>query len=181
MLAKRRSCNESATQRRILVSSTTIIRTWWVFIDLKMNSASDIFNQLEPTSAVLRLLWISTSDLTLPISARDTRYQSAVRIQEQPWIYLPRFSWIRVGRRKATAGSPVIYGEESKVDWSRRSAARYLVSSAISASYWPLMITSAVKGFVLFWTMLGLYCHWKWSSLRWRGQEKVSLTASFKS
>ena len=70
--------------------------------------------------------------LTLPISARDTRYQSAVRIQEQPQIYLPRFSWIWDRRREATAGSPVVYGEEIKVDWSRRSAACYLVSFAIS-------------------------------------------------
>ena len=43
MLAKQPSCNEYATQPRILVS-TTIIRIWWVFIDLKMISSCDIFN-----------------------------------------------------------------------------------------------------------------------------------------
>jgi hypothetical protein len=37
-----------------------------------------------------------------------------------------------------------------------------------------------VKGFVLFWTKLGLYFHWKPSSLRRRGQEKVSTSLSFK-
>ena len=47
-------------------------------------------------------------------------------------------------------------------------------------TYWPLMVSSAVKGFVLFWTILGLYCHWKRRSLRRRGQEKVSTTPSFK-
>ena len=41
--------------------------------------------------------------------------------------------------------------------------------------YWPLTINSAVKGFVLFWIMLGLYCHWNRSSLRRRGLEKVSI------
>ena len=71
--------------------------------------------------------------LTLPISARDSWYQSAFCIQEQPQVYLPWFSWIRDGRREATAGSPVVYGEESKVDWSRWSAACYLVSFAILA------------------------------------------------
>ena len=66
------------------------------------------------------------------ISAGDTRYQSAVRIQEQSRFYLPRFSWIWDGWREATAGSPVIYGGESKVEGSRRSAACHLVSFAIS-------------------------------------------------
>ena len=70
--------------------------------------------------------------LTLPILARDARYQSAVRIQEQSGIYLPRFSWVWDGRRETTAGSPVVYKEESKVKGSRRSAACYLVSFAIS-------------------------------------------------
>ena len=37
MLAKRRSCNESATRPRILVSTTKLGRTWWVFRDLKMH------------------------------------------------------------------------------------------------------------------------------------------------
>ena len=71
--------------------------------------------------------------LTLPISAWDTRYQSGVRIQEQPQIYLPRFSWIWDRRQEAMAGSTLVYGEEIKVDWSRRSAACYLVSFATSA------------------------------------------------
>ena len=71
--------------------------------------------------------------LTLSISARETWYQSSVCIQEQPQVYLPRFSWIWDRRRESTAGSPVVYGEESKVDWCRRSAACYLVSFAISA------------------------------------------------
>ena len=47
-------------------------------------------------------------------------------------------------------------------------------------TYWPLMVSPAAKGFVLFWTMLGLYCHWKRSSLKLRGQEKVSSTPSLK-
>ena len=71
--------------------------------------------------------------LTLPKSARDTRYPSAVRIQDQPRIYLPRFSWIWDRWGEATAGSLVIFGEESKVDRSRRSAACCLVGFAISA------------------------------------------------
>ena len=71
--------------------------------------------------------------LTQSISARDTRYQSAVRIQKQPRIYFPRFSWIWDRRREATTGSPVVYEEESKVEGSRRSAACYLVGFAISA------------------------------------------------
>ena len=70
---------------------------------------------------------------TLPILARDTRYQSAFRIQEQSQVYLPRFSWIWDGRREAIEGSPVVYKEESKIERSRRSAACYLVSFAISA------------------------------------------------
>jgi len=47
-------------------------------------------------------------------------------------------------------------------------------------TYWPLRVRSAVKGFVLFWTMIGLYFHWKRSSLRRRGQGKVSITRSFR-
>ena len=47
--------------------------------------------------------------------------------------------------------------------------------------YLPLMVSSVVKGFVLFWTMLGLYYHWKQSSLRRRGREKVSISPYFKS
>ena len=47
-------------------------------------------------------------------------------------------------------------------------------------TYWLLMINSAVKGFVLFWTMLGLYYRWKRCSLIRRGQEKVSFTPSFR-
>ena len=38
------------------------------------------------------------------------------------------------------------------------------------------MVSSAVKGFALYWTVLGLYCHWKRSSLRRRGREKVYIT-----
>ena len=43
-------------------------------------------------------------------------------------------------------------------------------------TYWPLIVSSAVKGFASFWTTLGLYCHWKQNSLRRRGLEKVSIT-----
>ena len=41
-------------------------------------------------------------------------------------------------------------------------------------TYWPLIVSSAVEGFALFWTMLGLYCHWKRPSLRQRELRKVS-------
>ena len=44
---------------------------------------------------------------------------------------------------------------------------------------WPLMISSAMKGFVLTWAVI--YRHWKQSSLRQRWQEKVSFALSFKS
>ena len=47
-------------------------------------------------------------------------------------------------------------------------------------TYWPLMVSSVVKGFFWFWTMLGLYCRWNWPSLTQRGQAKVSITPSFK-
>ena len=65
--------------------------------------------------------------------ARDTWYQSAVCVQEQSRFHLPRFSWIWDRRRETTAGSPVVYEEESGVEGSTRSAACYLVSFAISA------------------------------------------------
>ena len=42
------------------------------------------------------------------------------------------------------------------------------------------MVNCGVEGFVSFWTVLGLFYHWKWSSLRRQGQEKVSTTSSFK-
>ena len=87
--------------------------------------------------------------LTLPILARDTRYRSAIRIQEQPPIYLPWFSWIWDRRRETTADSPVVYEEESKVEGSRRSAACYLVGFATSAYiHSPLIFSSVWK--VLF-------------------------------
>ena len=44
--------------------------------------------------------------------------------------------------------------------WSRRT-------------YYPLMISSVMKGFVSFWTKLGLCCHLKRPSLRKREQEMV--------
>ena len=66
--------------------------------------------------------------LTLPIQ----RGIHDIHIQEQPWIYLPWFFWIWDRRRKATAGSPVVYGEESRVERSRRSAACYMVDFPIS-------------------------------------------------
>ena len=69
------------------------------------------------------------------LSARDTRYQSAVRIQDQSRFYLPRFTWIWSGRREATEGRPFVYGNESKVEWSRRSATCYLVSFAMISTY----------------------------------------------
>ena len=70
------------------------------------------------------LAWTYLSDtplllvcLTLPIQ----RGIHDIHIQEQPWIYyLPWFFWIWDRRRKATAGSPVIYGEESRVKRSRQ-------------------------------------------------------------
>ena len=40
-----------------------------------------------------------------PTSARDTWYQSAVRIQEQSRFYFPRSSWIWFGQWEATADS----------------------------------------------------------------------------
>ena len=135
MLAKQPSCNESATQPRILVSTTTIIRTWWVFIELKMNSGSDFSTSLNLPQRYTTYYWYLLVCLTLPISARNSRYQSAVRIQEQPRICLSRFSRIWDRWREATAGSPVIFGEESKVDRCRLSAACYLVSFAISSAH----------------------------------------------
>ena len=107
------------------------------------------------------------------ISARDTRYQSAICIQEQSRFYLPRFSWIWDRRRDATAESPVIYGREGKVEGSTRSAPCYLVSFSISTYVAP-DDRFCGEGFVLFWTKLGLYCHWKRPSLRQRELGKVS-------
>ena len=97
-----------------------------------MNSASDISTSLNlPQRYFIYYRYLL---LCWPyISARDSRYQSAVRIQEQSRLYLPRFSWIWVRRREATAGSHVIYGGESKVEGSTRSAACHLVSFATSA------------------------------------------------
>ena len=46
-------------------------------------------------------------------------------------------------------------------------------------TYQPLIIKSAVKGFVSFWTKLDRYYHWNRCSLRRRGQEQVSITQSF--
>ena len=83
------------------------------------------------------------------LSARDTRYQSAVCVQEQSRFYLPRFTWIRGGRREATAGRPFVYGDESKVEGSRRSAACYLVSFTIITTY---ILPS--DGSVLWWKVL---------------------------
>ena len=133
MLAKRRSCNESVTRPRILVS-TTIRRTWWVFIDMKIILLLTFLTSLNLHRRYIiyyRRLLLCWPYRDLP--ARDTRYQSAVRFQEQSWFYLPRFTWIWGGRREATAGSPVVYRDESKVEGSKGSASRYLVSFAISA------------------------------------------------
>ena len=117
--------------------------------------------------------------LTLPISARYTRYQSAVRIPEQPQIYLPWFSWIRDRRREATEGSPFVHGQERKVERCTRSAARYLVGFTISAYILATDDQFCLKGFVLFLTKLDLYCHWNRNSLRRRGREEVSIAPSF--
>ena len=93
-----------------------------------MKSASNISTSLSlhQRYSICCTYWLVC--LTLPTSARDTRYPSAIRIQEQPRIHFPRFSWIWDGRREATPGSSVVPGEESKVHWSRRSAACHLVS-----------------------------------------------------
>ena len=53
--------------------------------------------------------------------------------------------------------------------------------SLSQCTFRQLMVDSAIKGFVLFWTMLDLYCHWKRSSLRRRGQDKVSIAPSINS
>ena len=55
---------------------------------LKISSSSNLPQRY---STYYRYLLVC---LTLFISARDTRYQSAVRVQKQSRIYLPRFSWI---------------------------------------------------------------------------------------
>ena len=135
MLAKRRSCNESVTQPRTLVS-TTIRRTWWVFIDLKIILLLTFLTSLNLHRRYIiyyRRLLLCWPYRDLP--ARDTRYQSAVRFQEQSWFYLPRFTWIWGGRREATAGSPVVYRDESKVEGSKGSASRYLVSFTMISTY----------------------------------------------
>ena len=64
-LAKRRSCNESATPPRTPVSTTTI-RTWWAFVELKMNSLLIFFSLNLPQrySTYYRYLLVC---LTLPI------------------------------------------------------------------------------------------------------------------
>ena len=62
--------------------------------------------------------------------------------------------------------------EESKVEGNRQSAACYIWSVSLSRrASWPLIVSSTVKGFVLFWTTLDLYNHWKRPSLRLQGQE----------
>ena len=53
--------------------------------------------------------------------------------------------------------------------------------SLFRRTYWPLMVSFAVKGFVWFWTKGGLYYHWKRHSLRRRGHRKVSIILFFKS
>ena len=113
------------------------------------------------------------------ISARDTRYQSTLRIQEQSRIYLPRFSWIWDGRREATAGSPVVYEEKSKVEGSKRSTACYLVGFTISA-YIPLMVSSAMK--VLFCSEQCSAATPTGNEVFWdsEGRKRFSLTPSFK-
>ena len=75
---------------------------------------------------------ISTSAPDPTHTARDTWHSSALRIHEQSRICLPRFSGIWDRRQDATAGSPVIYRGEIKVERCRRSAACYLVGFAIS-------------------------------------------------
>ena len=104
--------------------------------------------------------------LTLPI-ARDTWYRLAIRIQEQPRIHLP---WFETGNEKQL--QEVLSFMEKKAK-SLHAQAIWSVSLSQRA-YCPLMISFAVKGFVLFWTVLGLYCHWKQCSLRWQGQEKLT-------
>ena len=48
----------------------------------------------------------------------------------------------------------------------------YIWSVSLSRhASWPLIVSSTVKGFVLFWTTLNLYNHWKRTSLRLQGQE----------
>ena len=98
-----------------------------------MKSAYDISTSSNLPQRYLLTIDIYLLCLTLPISARYTRYQSAVRIPEQPQIYLPWFSWIWDRRREATEGSPFVYGQERKVERCTRSAARYLVGFTISA------------------------------------------------
>ena len=133
MLVRRRSCKKSAILPRTLASTTRIIRIWWVvhkfedaFCFWHLQIARTYLGGT-PLTIVTYCAW------PLPISARDTQYWSGVRIQEQPRIYLPRFSWIWDRRREATAGSPLVHGEESKVERCRQSAACYLVCFIISA------------------------------------------------
>ena len=45
-------------------------------------------------------------------------------------------------------------------------------------TYWPLTVSSAAKGSVLFWMMFSLYCQWKRSFLRRREQEMVFIAPS---
>ena len=93
----------------------------WIWLEFKeMLHQNDRMLWPQRYSTYYRYLLLS---LTLPISSWDTRYQSAagVHVQEQSRIYLPRFSWIWLGDggREATAESPVVYEEESEIEWSR--------------------------------------------------------------
>ena len=76
-------------------------------------------------------------------TARDTWHPSAVRIQKQPRVHLPWFSWIWDRRRKAASWSSVFYGAESKVNWGRRSATCYLVRfpyvSVLTGHWWSVL------------------------------------------
>ena len=181
MLAKRRFCNEFVTQARTLVSTTRIIRTWWVFIDLKMNSASDIFYFL--------LAWTYVGGTPFHIDI----YYSAWSIQRgihdihrsfafknSPGFIFHDSPGFETGDERQL--QEVLSFMEKKAKSTEVDDQLHAIWSVSLSqpTYWPLTVSSAVKGFVLFWTRLGLCYHWKRHSLRRRGQEKVSITPSFK-
>ena len=176
MLAKRRSCNESATQLRTLVSTTRIIRTWWIFIYLKMKSTSDTSTSLnlpQRYSTYYRYLLLC---LTLPVQRGIHDINRSFAFRSSPGFIFHDSPGFETGDKKQLEEVLSFLEKKAKsTDVDDQLHAIWSVSLS-QHTYWPLMVCSVVKGSVLFWTMLGLYCHWKRSFLRQLEQEMVFIS-----
>ena len=149
MLAKRRSCKESATQPRTLVYMTRMIRTWQVFLEMRMNSTSNITVSLSLPQRYSTCCTYLLVCLTLPHQRGIHDIHRPFAFRSNPGFIFHDSPGFETGDERQL--QEVLSFLEKKAESTEVGDQLHAIwSVSISAYTQSLIFGSSVKGFVSF-------------------------------